>query len=186
MTACGCVIDLCGCALVVTVGGLATTDEMCYAYLSYYPAHVTLRTCTSVALLGLRQVCDNVGGTLPPTFQPMPYEQLPVVCPVCFVLLQFSPYTFHFQVNPCLDYEKPTLDRVPQPLFSFDPSIYDHVAQMDSAGDYILYWVWDAENDVIHFAADVKTPGISSVHFCKIFLMISLHFSHTCIVFAEE
>eukprot|EP00479_Gromia_sphaerica_P009695 TRINITY_DN417_c0_g1_i3.p1 TRINITY_DN417_c0_g1~~TRINITY_DN417_c0_g1_i3.p1 ORF type:complete len:530 (-),score=130.38 TRINITY_DN417_c0_g1_i3:126-1715(-) len=122
-----------------TLGGESTREEMCFAYLSYYPANTAINVCISNPIfLGTQlQIC---GVALPRIFTPGDFEPLPAD-------------------TKCLDYEKPDLSREPTRMTFFDPSVYIHSARLGADEQVSLYWNYDYETEILDFAVDVEAVG---------------------------
>ena len=140
----------------ITRGGLSTSDEMCIAYLFYYPANTdpakTFTQCMSRPATGSNYVhqCNGVNGwqqitQVPPKITtPLP----PVGCTTS--PLGHRTYTNGTATTTFIESDQ------------FNGSAYTHSEILDDDGLFKLYWdfsVDNAKNGIINFAAEVVTNG---------------------------
>jgi hypothetical protein len=125
--------------------GLSTSEEMCLAYVMYYPKlqDVSAEHCAYGNYTGIGY---NTNQT--------------VVCGATRVYNWSGPYEYEEYVPPvCVYNAPPTNDTTPRYVNSLNTSRYTSNMTLDQDGKYRLYWNVDRENLLFHAAVEVKTEG---------------------------
>eukprot|EP00343_Euplotes_focardii_P007286 CAMPEP_0205819902 /NCGR_PEP_ID=MMETSP0206-20130828/2404_1 /ASSEMBLY_ACC=CAM_ASM_000279 /TAXON_ID=36767 /ORGANISM="Euplotes focardii, Strain TN1" /LENGTH=604 /DNA_ID=CAMNT_0053113993 /DNA_START=26 /DNA_END=1840 /DNA_ORIENTATION=+ len=120
--------------------GLASDQEMCMVFLTYWPAqpHQTCNSGNLSAASGTDEGPLVLCGPDALLIGPDDFEALPTP-------------------EPC-EYEAPDANRTtPEWINEFDQSKYERTEVLDRDGKFILHWT--VEEDEIHFAAEVETTG---------------------------
>jgi hypothetical protein len=150
-----------------TTGGTSTTNEMCQAYLYYYPASPDPLT-----------VFHSYPSLLVYPYAPLKNGVYPthVVIGAVQSGLGAGNASYHVDTPPpttptCSTTHNRTYDSVAAPgtfgtqylpISSFNPSIYKNSKVLDALGKYKLHWTTtttNGSNGVIQFAAEVETSG---------------------------
>jgi len=124
--------------------GLSTHEEMCAAYLFYYPKTSSPELCIYGNFTGL-----NWTG---------PWNSTAVYCGLDNFITDWQPPTY-------APYQPPACTRVPPPIESpklnkwANLSQYERSEYLDDDNKYKLYWTADRENQEIHAAVEVETAG---------------------------
>jgi len=124
-----------------TYMGLSTQDEMCLAYVIYYPRieNITGEACMYGNYVGTTGQTIRCGMTITNWQGPTP--STPYIAPPCNYLAPPSNNT------------RPVL------VHSLDKTKYVNNLTLDEDGLYRLYWAIVVENLVFHVAVEVKTGG---------------------------
>jgi len=127
--------------------GPATTDEMCLAYVLYYPK---LPTANESCVFGDYTNISNSHGFVNKT----------AYCGSTLVSDWQGPnITQEYHAPECVYNPPPVQPTAPLLVDSLNKSIYQMNTVLDPAGNYKLYWTLDRENLLIHAGVEVKTAG---------------------------
>jgi hypothetical protein len=141
-----CIYDTTG-RTAPTKMGLSTQDEMCLAYVLYYPK---LNATNELCIYG------NYTGLVQSPF----YINQTIVCGDTFVQAWNGPPPVVPYVPPVCQYSPPPVNVTPPLLVSsLNRSFYQMNATLDSKGLYKMYWTVDRENLLFHAAVEVQTSG---------------------------
>jgi len=130
-----------------TTFGPATQQEMCLAYVTYYPKLPTANeSCLYGNYTGLRA--------------PSGLANQSVFCGSTYISnWQGPPEYVAYQPPPCVYNPPPVNTSLPLLVDSLNKSRYDNSAILDQDGKYKMYWHVDRENLLFHAAVEVETTG---------------------------